>query len=161
MKKYIYLVLILLVTIVISFFGIKLYADRFLEKDSNIFLEKPYSQIKVTELKDFLTETSDFVIYINNLKSTDVFQSELSTYITEKDIMSNILFIDGRELSSKDIKYLKSIYKGELAFSTINFEVDNIIKIDDRVIVDYMELSDISTINNVDSFLTKNKALND
>lgn len=161
MKKYIYLAVILLLTIVISFFGIKLYADRFLEKDSNIFLEKPYSQIKVTELKDFLTETSDFVIYINNLKSTDVFQSELSTYITEKDIMSNILFIDGRELSSKDIKYLKSIYKGELAFSTINFEVDNIIKIDDRVIVDYMELSDISTINNVDSFLTKNKALND
>lgn len=161
MKKYIYLAVILLLTIVISFFGIKLYADRFLEKDSNIFLEKPYSQIKVTELKDFLTETSDFVIYINNLKSTDVFQSELSEYITEKDIMSNILFIDGRELSSKDIKYLKSIYKGELAFSTINFEVDNIIKIDDRVIVDYMELSDISTINNVDSFLTKNKALND
>lgn len=161
MKKYIYLALILSASIILSILLIDIYKNNFIKEEENIFLDKPYYQIKVSELKSYLTENSEFIIYVNNLKSSEEFQKEFADYIIEKDLGNGIIFVDGRNIDESDLKYLKSIYNGSLNFTTINFENDNLLKVSDRHITDYLALDEKSNVELINTYLAKNKALND
>lgn len=161
MKNKIYLIIILLVSLFSSFFVIRLYSEKLSVEEENLFLNKPYSQINILELKNYLFENANLILYVNNLKTSEQFQRELGEVVLGEDFVGDVLFMDGRNLHEKDINYLKSIYRGVLNFDVIDFKEDNIIKIKDRFIVDFIEINEATTLSAIENFLENKDESND
>lgn len=161
MKKYIYTIIICALTIVASYGLINLYKSKFIEKDINPLLEKTYKQLQIKELANYVNENANFTVYITNSIASEEFVTDFKNYITEKDLLNDILIVNGETIKSSDKEYLKSIYAGSLNFNTVDFTKDIFLTFTERKITDYILIDENSTINLIDNTMMKSELLND
>ena len=85
MKKYIVIIISVVLLVLIGMFIFKQYNSKFTSKP----------QLKYSELEDYLIENTDCLIYVTNKKNN----KEVNNYFKNKDIEIVYLYLDKKEIS--------------------------------------------------------------
>lgn len=138
MKNYIIYGLVCILTIVLLVGWVNMYIDNKTYKDNTNERMNFLKEINESELKNFLQENPDVVIYLSNSEdsSIDEFENKLRKKLVKKDYTNDIVYINTRNLSDKVLKLINEKYK-------VNYEkLPNLIVISDESIVDTYYISD-------------------
>lgn len=138
MKNYIIYGLVCILTIVLLVGWVNMYIDNKTYKDNTNERMNFLKEINESELKNFLQENPDVVIYLSNSEdsSIDEFENKLRKKLLKKDYTNDIVYINTRNLSDKVLKLINEKYK-------VNYEkLPNLIVISDESIVDTYYISD-------------------
>lgn len=131
-RNYLYVVLILIVTIILTFILSNIYISK------NKFVSDFYeysNKIKSDELFEFILENPESIIYISDKYdlSYSKFEKKLKNKIETLNIKNKFVYIDKLELNKSFINQVKENYNVKLNYKNnpiILFVVDkNIIKI--------------------------------
>jgi hypothetical protein len=112
LRNYIILAIIILVTIALVFIIKKAYENsQMYAVHTNERLSMLY-EIKEDDLDSYLVENQDIVIYISNAKDEKIeeFEKELMTYISEKELAREIIYLNLDTVSSNFYKNIENKY---------------------------------------------------
>ncbi len=104
MKNYIFLTLITVVFVLVSWFLINSYADS--QKAAEGSLDLPVAEIKVANLDDFLLETPDVVLWFGNQEDEELI-FEFVNFFKEENMVSEVVFLNVKELTESEKKYIE------------------------------------------------------
>lgn len=95
-KNYIYLSLIILVTILLVFYFYLWYLTYKENKLNNQVMDRYLQVINYNELSDYLTENKDAYVYVSVLEDQEIrdFELEFKTLIMDNSLKKEILYLD-------------------------------------------------------------------
>ena len=118
-KNYIYVTILSLFTIILTFYLSNLYLVNKRSENKISFV----SEIKENELKSYLDETHEIIIYMSESKNkeNDKLEEELKKYTQKNNLEDKYLYLDLSMVSSNFynefyVNYINEAYKG-------NFEI--------------------------------------
>ena len=105
-KNYIFLSIIVLVTILLAFYFYLWYLTYEESKLNNQIMDRYMQVINYNELDNFLVENKDSVIYVSKLNNKEIreFEKKLKLIINDYSLNNTILYLD---LTDKNIDKLK------------------------------------------------------
>lgn len=105
-KNYIYLGIILLVSILILFYAYRWY-ETYKESKLNIGIMNDYlTVINYNELDDYIIENKNAIIYVSILGNEKInkFETSFKNVIMDNNLKNSILYLDITNENSKDIQ---------------------------------------------------------
>lgn len=154
-KNYIYVTILSLFTIILTFYLSNLYLVNKRSENKISFV----SEIKENELKSYLDETHEIIIYMSESKNkeNDKLEEELKKYTQKNNLEDKYLYLDLSMVSSNFynefyVNYINEAYKG-------NFEIKDptIIYIKNKKVESYN--NNIKDINDVKKFFYENEVI--
>lgn len=112
LKNYVILAIIFLVTIALVLLLKDIYINnKKYEENTNDRLEILY-EIKEEDLKSYLVENRDIIIYMSHASDVTLeeFENEFKTYIANKEISREIIYLNLDKVSSNFYETLKEKY---------------------------------------------------
>ena len=108
--NYVIVAIIFVITIVAVFAVRRMYLEKE-EEPTNQRLQI-LSEVKEDDLKSYLVENTEIVIYLSHAKSSEIkaFEETLSNYIKENDLSKNIVYLNLDEVSSNFYENIKNKY---------------------------------------------------
>lgn len=96
LKNYIYLAIILLVSILILFYIYRWYETYQESKINTSIMNNYLTVINYNELDDYITENKDAIIYVSILGNEEIHKFEVSfkNTILDNDLKSSMLYLD-------------------------------------------------------------------
>lgn len=145
-KKYIYLVVLILSTMLVTLFLSYLY-----KKETNVEFSYAYStlnRITASEFDEYILENPDSIIYISDSSdlSNNKFEKKFIKKIEKKNLMENIVYIEESEVTNSLQKKLEDKYSykyNKKALPVILVFVD----------AELIEISTIEVDSSVDSII--------
>ncbi len=154
-KNYIYVTILSFFTIILTFYLSNLYLVNKRSENKISFV----SEIKENELKSYLDETHEIIIYMSESKNkeNDKLEEELKKYTQKNNLEDKYLYLDLSMVSSNFynefyVNYINEAYKG-------NFEIKDptIIYIKNKKVESYN--NNIKDINDVKKFFYENEVI--
>ncbi len=111
LMNYVIVAIIFIITIFAVFTLRRMYLEKKEESTLNQRLQS-ISKIKEDDLKSYLVENTEKVIYLSHAKElkTETFEETLNNYIREKDLSKEIVYLNLDEVSSNFYNTLKEKY---------------------------------------------------
>lgn len=164
LKNYIILATILLITILTSL----LIRDSYLknkqyEENTNKRLKILY-EIKEEDLKSYLIENRDIIIYTSYASDNELeeFENEFKNYISQNEITREIIYLNLDKVSSNFFKGIKEKYFNDYmkSKSNIYLEQANLYAIEEGKIKNILyEQNNVITLKDVEYFLKTNSVV--
>lgn len=114
-KNYIYLSLIILATLSLSFYLYLWYLTYQESKLNNEIMNRYLEVINYNELSDYITENKDAYVYVSVLENQNIrdFEKKFKTVIMKNYLKKEILYLDLTEEynNKKEIKNIENKYK--------------------------------------------------
>lgn len=154
-KNYIYVTILSLFTIILTFYLSNLYLVNKRSENKISFV----SEIKENELKSYLDETHEIIIYMSESKNkaNDKLEEELKKYTQKNNLEDKYLYLDLSMVSSNFynefyVNYINEAYKG-------NFEIKDptIIYIKNKKVESYN--NNIKDIKDIKKFFYENEVI--
>lgn len=148
-RNYIIYCLVSLLTIVLLIGWVNIYNNNKIYRDSTNERMDFLKEIKEAELENYLDENTDFVMYLSNSEEEIYkdFESSLRKKLIKKDYISNIIYVNIRDLSTNFLKLLNEKYQ-------VNFEnLPNLIVVSDDMITDTYYIDAESKIEDIITIL--------
>lgn len=154
-KNYIYVTILSLFTIILTFYLSNLYLVNKRSENKISFV----SEIKENELKSYLDETHEIIIYMSESKNkeNDKLEEELKKYTQKNNLEDKYLYLDLSMVSSNFynefyVNYINEAYKG-------NFKIKDptIIYIKNKKVESYN--NNIKDINDIKKFFYENEVI--
>jgi hypothetical protein len=157
--NYVIVAIIFIITIVGIFTLRKLYLDKDEDVNTNGRLNI-LSELKEDDLKSYLVENTEIVIYISNAKDAtlETFENSLNDYIVEHELEKEIVYLNLEEVSSNFYTDLKTKYAKENVNIT-STEPNMMIVENGKITKVLYEKPTAITIEDVDNFLKKNDVI--
>lgn len=145
-KNYIYLIILISVTIVVTFGLSYLYKSKIAGES---YAYNNLNKISSNEFKEYITENSDFIIYISDKNCLDYnkFEKKWIKKIQESNLLKNVIYIEKSEVSDE----LKRILKNKYKITYEEYKTPVIIVIND---------GNLSQISRLDKYSNANKIIN-
>jgi len=113
-KNYIYLGIIILVSILLIFYFYLWYLTYEESKLNNQIMDRYLQVINYNELEDYIIENKDAYVYVSILENQDIrnFEKEFKSAIIDNSLKNEILYLDLTEVynSKKQISNAKNKY---------------------------------------------------
>ena len=118
LKNYIYLALIILVSILLIFYFYLWYLTYRESKLNNSMMDRYLQVINYNELSDYITENKDAYIYVSILENQDIrdFELRFKSLIISNSLKKEILYLDLTEVYNS---------KNLLSIANNNYKIDN------------------------------------
>lgn len=155
-KNYVILVIILVSTVLLGFY---LY-NSFKESDVNTSLMDNYIKlINYTEIKDYVTENRDVVIYSSVLKDKKIrnFEKNFRHVINKYELEDQIVYLNLTDLTLEERVDLSNTYN--LDGKTI-VDVPCLLIFKDGNLIDIYALKDNYNVDNLVTYLQKKEVIN-
>lgn len=155
-KNYVILVIILVFTVLLGFY---LY-NSFKESDVNTSLMDNYIKlINYTEIKDYVTENKDVVIYSSVLKDKKIrdFEKNFRHSINKYELEDQIVYLNLTDLTLEERVDLSNTYN--LDGKTI-VDVPCLLIFKDGNLIDIYTLKDNYNVDNLVTYLQKKEVIN-
>jgi len=109
-KNYLYLLILIVVTIIITFGLAYLYKNNVKEES---YAYNKLNKISSNEFDEYITENTDFIIYIANKNSLEYnkFEKKWINKIQELNLLKNVIYIESSEFNNEFKKILRDNYK--------------------------------------------------
>ena len=143
-KNYILLLILLVLTVFITLLLSNIYLSK--NKLTSEFYQ--YSnKIGVNELEEYIIENSDTIIYISDKYdlTNEIFEKKFIQKINEKNLKSNLIYIDVNDIDKNSVVNLKKKYNINLDLS--NFPV--IIVLIDKTVVKNVHVDNYSNVDEI------------
>lgn len=155
-KNYVILVIILVSTVLLGFY----LFNSFKESDVNTSLMDNYIKlINYTEIKDYVTENRDVVIYSSVLKDKKIrnFEKNFRHVINKYELEDQIVYLNLTDLTLEERVDLSNTYN--LDGKTI-VDVPCLLIFKDGNLVDIYALKDNYNVDNLVTYLQKKEVIN-
>lgn len=155
-KNYVILVIILVSTVLLGFY----LFNSFKESDVNTSLMDNYIKlINYTEIKDYVTENRDVVIYSSVLKDKKIrnFEKNFRHVINKYELEDQIVYLNLTDLTLEERVELSNTYN--LDGKTI-VDVPCLLIFKDGNLIDIYALKDNYNVDNLVTYLQKKEVIN-
>lgn len=155
-KNYVILVIILVSTVLLGFY----LFNSFKESDVNTSLMDNYIKlINYTEIKDYVTENRDVVIYSSVLKDKKIrnFEKNFRHVINKYELEDQIVYLNLTDLTLEERVDLSNTYN--LDGKTI-VDVPCLLIFKDGNLIDIYALKDNYNVDNLVTYLQKKEVIN-
>ena len=155
-KNYVILVIILVSTVLLGFY----LFNSFKESDVNTSLMDNYIKlINYTEIKDYVTENRDVVIYSSVLKDKKIrnFEMNFRHVINKYELEDQIVYLNLTDLTLEERVELSNTYN--LDGKTI-VDVPCLLIFKDGNLIDIYALKDNYNVDNLVTYLQKKEVIN-
>lgn len=155
-KNYVILVIILVSTVLLGFY----LFNSFKESDVNTSLMDNYIKlINYTEIKDYVTENKDVVIYSSVLKDKKIrdFEKNFRHSINKYELEDQIVYLNLTDLTLEERVALSNTYN--LDGKTI-VDVPCLLIFKDGNLIDIYALKDNYNVDNLVTYLQKKEVIN-
>lgn len=143
-KNYIYLLILLVATVGITFMLSNLYKR---EETKTSYLYEKLNKITSTEFDEYMIEHPDTIIYVadqNNLENNK-FEKKFYNKLEKLNLLENIIYIEKNEINSSLQKKLKEEY----SYKYNEKDLSAIIVISDGIFVESTLVDESSNINTI------------
>ena len=143
-KNYIYLLILVTCTIVLTLFLSSLYKNKVSE--TSYFYEK-LNKITATEFEEYIIENPDTIIYIadkNNLKYNK-FEKKLFNNFEKLGLLENVIYLEKKEIT----KTLKQIFKEKHSYEYNEKELPIIIVVVDGNLIQRSVVGENSQVDTI------------
>jgi len=157
-KNYIILIIILLLTVFITYYLFLWYKTYQNDKLSKPIINEYINQINLNELETFIIENPNILIYTSVLKNKNIrdFEERFKTILKENDLKNKLVYLDITDENKNEIKDKYQINNISIINTPniLTFKNGNLEDIYQINILDY-ELEDIK------NYLKQNKLIED
>lgn len=161
LMNYVIVAIIFVITAILVLILRNIYLDRKIEEPTNDRL-KILSEIKEDDLKSYLVENTDIVIYISHAKDEELraFEETLNNYIKENDLAKQIVYLNLDEVSLAFYENIKNNYfSGNLKNSKL-IEQANMLLVENSKVTKLMyEKEKAISLNDIQEFLEVNEVI--
>ena len=156
-KNYVLLLLICVSSLVLVFVLMNLYKNNQPKKAKNMsFL----SEIKQNEIKNYITENREVIIYASSSTNTENvnLEKEIKKYLSEKNIINNFVYLDLSEVDDSFYEEFHLNYIKESSHEEIDLKKEpSLLIIDNGKMLSY--INGITNISEFKHFCEENGAL--
>lgn len=158
-KNYVILAIIFIATIFVACYIKKVYENKELYENKTNERVNILYELKEDDLKSYLIENRDMMIYMSSAKNKTIetFELEFKNYIIENELTKEIVYLNLDNVSSEFLKTFKDKYMNSNLKDVELYNQSNLIFMEDGKAIDVLyEKNQTINMEDVKTFMSNN-----